>query len=67
LKHALQKHFCNERQQVADRSSHTPERRRDQILAYMSTRDRSSVGELRVVLGVVVNQLRKRGIIVTLV
>jgi DeoR/GlpR family transcriptional regulator of sugar metabolism len=36
-----------------------PERRRDQILAYMSTRDRSSVGELSQVLGVSEVTVRK--------
>jgi DeoR/GlpR family transcriptional regulator of sugar metabolism len=36
-----------------------PERRRDQILTYMSTRDRSSVGELSLVLGVSEVTVRK--------
>src|SRR3954447_16788156 len=36
-----------------------PERRRDQILTYMSTRDRSSVGELSQVLGVSEVTVRK--------
>lgn len=37
----------------------SPERRRDQILAYVSTRDRSSVGELSQVLGVSEVTVRK--------
>src|SRR5215211_1190117 len=36
-----------------------PERRRDQILTYMSTRDRSSVGELSLMLGVSEVTVRK--------
>src|SRR6476620_2122775 len=36
-----------------------PERRRDQILTYLSTRDRSSVGELSLVLGVSEVTVRK--------
>ena len=36
-----------------------PERRRDQILAYLSTRDRTSVGELSHVLGVSEVTVRK--------